>query len=190
MLKHYTAYRSWAVPIMLISLLISSNASAQVSTQQLSLQELAERLRTPEEIAHYMWRHFSFETDHSIFGRNEYWQSPAELLSQGKGDCEDFAIFAREMLKRNGVNAFLVNIYGDRSAHTVVVFKEGGRYNAIDGTSVIRSRADSLKELITEISPFWKEGAIVISSPTHKYGKTLKQFQKKIRAKFLIDRSV
>jgi len=175
---------------MLISLLISSNASAQVSTQQLSLQELAERLRTPEEIAHYMWRHFSFETDHSIFGRNEYWQSPAELLSQGKGDCEDFAIFAREMLKRNGVNAFLVNIYGDRSAHTVVVFKEGGRYNAIDGTSVIRSRADSLKELITEISPFWKEGAIVISSPTHKYGKTLKQFQKKIRAKFLIDRSV
>ena len=184
------ARTTWVAVVLYACFLITPQARAQVSQEKLSLQELANHLQTPEEIARYMWRHFAYETDQTNLGRDEYWQSPEELLSNQKGDCEDFAIFARELLKRNGRNSFLVNIYGDGSAHTICVFKEGGGYNAIDGTDVIRHRERSLSELLSYISPFWRRGEIVTPSFSSKRGNTLKQFDRELRAQRLLDLSV
>jgi predicted transglutaminase-like cysteine proteinase len=37
-------------------------------------------------------RRIAFDDDLSIWGQNDYWATPAELIGQGRGDCEDFSI--------------------------------------------------------------------------------------------------
>lgn len=34
---------------------------------------------------------FEYASDKDLFGKEEYWQKPAEYLKSGKGDCEDYA---------------------------------------------------------------------------------------------------
>ena len=148
-------------------------ANTPLLDRTLPLTDLALELKTPQSIAHYMWRHFIFEQDQRNFGQSEYWQSPEEFLKTGKGDCEDFAIFARELLHLNGINAFLLNIYGPGYGHTICVFMENGKYNAIDGTNVENYQADNLPDLMTKINPFWNEGAVVAPSKTSSSGVIL-----------------
>ena len=147
----------------------------------LSPSPLAAELTTPEQIAKYMWRHFSFEHDRTHFGKEEYWQTPEEMLTNRKGDCEDFALFAQAVLKRSGIKAFLLNIYGHRFSHTICVFLDNGKYSAIDGTDVKRYETDDLYELMNEIYPNWQTGAIVGRSPKSNKGRILKRFEKKLR---------
>jgi predicted transglutaminase-like cysteine proteinase len=33
-----------------------------------------------------------FDDDMSVWGQSDYWATPAELIGQGRGDCEDFSI--------------------------------------------------------------------------------------------------
>ena len=77
--------------------------------------------------------------------------------------------------------AFLLNIYGNRFAHTVCVFKEKGRFNIIDGSHLIRHEAQSLDKLLYEIYPFWKKGAIVAPAPSLSKSNVLAQFERKIK---------
>ena len=143
----------------------------------LTLQDLSRMVRTPDEIAHFMWRNFRFENDRTQFGREEYWQSPEEMLASRKGDCEDFALFAHRLLKKNGIPSFLLNIYSDQKAHTVCVFKGTTGYNAIDGTDVARLDSRKLNQLIFEINPFWKKAAIVAPAAGHQ-AKILKELER------------
>lgn len=170
-IKAVAAIRVIAVGIALV---LTSTGIAQANTplldRTLSLTDLSTQLNTPEKIAKYMWRNFLFEKDQRQFGQEEYWQTPEEFMSTKKGDCEDFASFAASMLRANGVNAFILNVYGDRFAHTVVAFEENGLYQVIDGTDVIRFNAKDMKELLKKIYPFWKSGAIVKASPLQKTG--------------------
>lgn len=152
---------------------------AQFSTAKpLSLQDLGEMLHTPDEIAHFMWRHFRYETDRTHFGTEERWQSPEELLTSRQGDCEDFALFAHEVLKKQGIPSFLLNVYGNRFGHTVCVFKKDGRYHVIDGTKSAIYNTTDLKEVFSRIYPFWKQAAIVGFSETSHSGKILKRFER------------
>ncbi len=170
------AYGFIAISIVFVTIFMSTEARAQVLDRPLSLQVLASQLNTPEAIAKYMWRHFQVESDRAQFGREEKWQSPEEFLTTRRGDCEDFALFAQQVLKLNGISSFLLNVYSDKTAHTVCVFKEGGFYHVIDGTEVIRTKASSLDGLISEINPFWRESAIVRASESSDGGKILARF--------------
>ncbi|MGE5470257.1 MAG: transglutaminase-like cysteine peptidase [Bacteroidota bacterium] len=49
----------------------------------------AERLRRVND---FFNRHIAFDDDFSIWGQSDYWATPLEMLGQGRGDCEDFAI--------------------------------------------------------------------------------------------------
>lgn len=148
-------------------------ANTPLLDRTLPLTDLATQLSTPDQIAQYMWRHFLFEPDQRQFGKEEYWQTPEEFLKTGKGDCEDFAVFAHSLLKTLGIRSFLLNIYGRHYSHTVCVFEENGQYNVLDETKVVRHRASSLEELLTKIHKDWKSGAIVIPSPASKTGIVL-----------------
>jgi predicted transglutaminase-like cysteine proteinase len=33
-----------------------------------------------------------FDDDYNVWGRSDYWATPLEMIGQGRGDCEDFAI--------------------------------------------------------------------------------------------------
>jgi predicted transglutaminase-like cysteine proteinase len=45
----------------------------------------------------------AYDTDRKLYGRLDYWADPAETLSRGAGDCEDFAILKMAALERLGV---------------------------------------------------------------------------------------
>lgn len=174
MKKSVAACWVFALGLVLVSTVMIAEAKAQIIGRNLTLRELSTTLQTPDQIAHYMWRHFVFEQDQRQFGQNEYWQTPQELLINRKGDCEDFAQFSHTLLKAAGISSFMFNIYGDGYAHTVTVFKENGKYNAIDGVRVMHYQADSLDELSEMIHPFWKKSAIVGASPKKRSGRIMK----------------
>jgi len=160
-----------------------SKADAQIfSRPPLELSQILTENKTPEAIARYMWRNFAYETDQQQFGEAEYWQSTDEFLKNGRGDCEDFALFASEMLNKQGIKALVLNIYGSRFAHTICVFEENGTYHAIDGTDIKRVGAKDLPALISEIYPQWNKGAIVTRAKDSQKGRILKKFEKHAKA--------
>ena len=182
MRKSVAAYWVFAASFVLVHSLMMAEAKAQVPDRVLSFRDVALQLHTPEDIAHYMWRNFRFETDRALFGEEEYWQSAEEILVTQQGDCEDFAVFAHEVLKLNGVSSFLLNVYGDQFAHTVCVFKENGKYSIIDGDHVLHFEADNIRDLMAQIYPFWKKGALVTPSPTSRSAQQLTEIERSIRA--------
>lgn len=44
------------------------------------------------EVVNTFFNRFDFVDDWSLWGRNDYWSTPLEMLTKGGGDCEDFAI--------------------------------------------------------------------------------------------------
>lgn len=48
-------------------------------------------------------RRIAFQTDQQVWGQEDYWASPLELLQQGSGDCEDYAIAKYATLLAAGV---------------------------------------------------------------------------------------
>ncbi len=166
--KAIAAAKGFAVSIgLLFVFFLTADANAQLPDRNLSLADVAHQLKTPENIAHYLWRNFVFENDWRLFGREEYRQSPEEFLSNKRGDCEDFANMAYQLLRLNGFEAFLMNIYGDRFAHTVCIFKMNGNYQAIDGSDLKQVTAKNLNELANKIRPFGKTATVGIPLKTH-----------------------
>ena len=182
--KAVAAVKGLAVSVgMVLVFLITADANAQLLDRSLSLADLALHLRTPENIAHYLWRNFIFETDQRLFGREEYRQSPEEFLSNQRGDCEDFANLAYNLLRLNGFETALMNIYGDGFAHTVCVFKENGRYQAIDGSDLKRTEAENLNDLAAQLRPFWKEVKIGVPLKAKGENGFFVRFAKSLQAK-------
>lgn len=183
MSKRIAASWLFAVGVVVFIFCIgTAEAKAQTLDQNPSLRDLATKLQTPENIAKYLWKNFLFENDQRLFGTEEHWQSPEEFLKNRKGDCEDFALFAHEMLKANGISSFLLNVYGGRFAHTVVVFKEDGKYHVIDGSDVRRLGAGNLREVASEIYPHWKTAAIVAPAATSGNGRILTEIERNLAA--------
>lgn len=56
-----------------------------------------------ERVNHFINRSVSFVSDQQAWGTDDYWATPAQTLSQGQGDCEDFAIAKYFSLVRIGV---------------------------------------------------------------------------------------
>lgn len=44
------------------------------------------------KINHFVNTHVSYQSDLLLWGKEDYWASPAETIGRGRGDCEDFAI--------------------------------------------------------------------------------------------------
>jgi len=51
----------------------------------------------------YFNRKLNFEADLTVWGQEDYWATPIEALTIGRGDCEDFAIAKYFSLKFAGV---------------------------------------------------------------------------------------
>jgi len=167
----------FAFSLAVFSLLSSTPTNAKAV--EYTFQNISSNLTSPEQIARYIFRNFVYETDQAQFGSEEHWQAPEELMANRKGDCEDFALFASEILKANGISSFLLNVYGKKFAHTLCVFKENGKFNVIDGKEVKRYNASSLDELFEKIYPHWNSASLVGFSSESNRGRVLKTFQKK-----------
>lgn len=164
--KTIAAFGLFAASVALILIFTSAPANAQLLDQNFSVNTLASYLKTPQDVALYMWRHFDYEGDRRQFGKDDYWQSPQEILANKKGDCEDFAVFAKQILELNGYSAHVLNLYGTKD-HSICIFKKGGKYGAVDGGKFVAADFKDLQSLITYMDRFWTKASIVEVNGCH-----------------------
>ena len=148
--------------ITLLVLLCAGICQAQPTLPSETLDALAHRYTTPQAIGRWFREDFRFVRDRDQFGVAERWQSPEEFLATHRGDCEDFALLARELLVRNGVEAFVFSLFGDDGyAHTVCAFRDRDGYSALSRRGVQVVRARSLEGLANRLHPSWSFGGVV-----------------------------
>ena len=127
------------------------------------LDQLASTYTTPNAVATLLRDEFTFKRDEELFGETDHWQSPEEFLKRKAGDCEDYALLAQAILRLNGIEAYVVSLFGREGyAHTVCVFKdERGRYNLIDVDKIRYPKTTSLEALASWLYPAWTSGGVV-----------------------------
>ena len=127
------------------------------------LAQLASTYTTPKAVATLLREEFTFKRDEELFGEADHWQSPEEFTKRKVGDCEDYALLAQAILRLNGIEAYVVSLFGQEGyAHTICVFKdERGRYNLIDVDKIRYPKAVSLQALASWLYPGWTSGGIV-----------------------------
>lgn len=101
-----------------------------------------------EAINSYVNRRVRFIDDRVQFGTADKWQAAPETLTRGRGDCEDYAIAKRAMLRAAGVadrDLYLVVLKDltRRADHAVLVVRAQGRFLVLDnGTDRIADSSD------------------------------------------------
>jgi predicted transglutaminase-like cysteine proteinase len=84
---------------------------------------------------------YPYMHDKEQYGKVEYWATPYEFFTNGKGDCEDYAIAKYSVLKALGIpaeNMFLAVMkhssqpFYDRSAHAVLMVNYNGLFLILD----------------------------------------------------------
>jgi predicted transglutaminase-like cysteine proteinase len=101
-----------------------------------------------EAVNSYVNARVRFVDDRVQFGIADRWMAPAETLSRGRGDCEDFALAKRAMLRAAGIpdkDLYLVVLkdLSRRADHAVLVVRAAGRFLVLDnGTDRIVDSSD------------------------------------------------
>ena len=101
-----------------------------------------------EAVNAYVNARVRFVDDSVQFGVGDRWMAPTETLGRGRGDCEDYAIAKRAMLRAAGVadkDLYLVVLKDltRRADHAVLVVRAAGRFLVLDnGTDRIVDSAD------------------------------------------------
>lgn len=101
-----------------------------------------------EAVNSYVNRRVRFIDDRVQFGTADKWQAASETFTRGRGDCEDYAIAKRAMLRAAGVSdrdLYLVVLKDltRRADHAVLVVRAQGRFLVLDnGTDRIVDSSD------------------------------------------------
>jgi predicted transglutaminase-like cysteine proteinase len=101
-----------------------------------------------EAVNSYVNARVRFVDDRIQFGVADRWLPASETLSRGRGDCEDFALAKRAMLRAAGVpdkDLYLVVLkdLSRRADHAVLVVRANGRFLVLDnGTDRIVDSSD------------------------------------------------
>jgi predicted transglutaminase-like cysteine proteinase len=110
-----------------------------------------------EAVNSYVNARVRFVDDRVQFGVADRWLAPSETLARGRGDCEDFALAKRAMLRAAGVSErdlYLVVLkdLSRRADHAVLVVRAAGRFLVLDnGTDRIvdSSEVQDYKPVLT-----------------------------------------
>jgi predicted transglutaminase-like cysteine proteinase len=101
-----------------------------------------------EAVNGYVNARVRFVDDRVQFGVADRWMPASETLARGRGDCEDFALAKRAMLRAAGVpdkDLYLVVLkdLSRRADHAVLVVRAAGRFLVLDnGTNRIVDSSD------------------------------------------------
>lgn len=148
-----------ALPLSLPNNLPVRESAIALSAASSIPQELLQL--DPKELARYMKKNFQFRDDVSLFGVADYWQNPAEFLTRGAGDCEDYALFSNLVFQMQGRESYVVSLYDAAGyGHTVTLFREDGKWNLMNEDRVYYYRAEFIQEVLTRIHPLWTWAAI------------------------------
>lgn len=154
----------WAlVALLLLGALQPVTRSA---TDPVWLVDLALDLDSPDALATYMLRRFSFRHDRDLYGAPERFATPAEFAARGAGDCDDWAWFAAAVLRRQGYPTWLLSVWrstpdeAGNTGHMVAAYltAEGWGYVSTEG-HVFAGDA-SIPALAERVSPTWSGASI------------------------------
>ena len=101
-----------------------------------------------EAVNSYVNARVRYTEDRVQFGIADRWMAASETLARGRGDCEDYAIAKRAMLRAAGVpdrDLYLVVLKDltRRADHAVLVVRAAGRFLVLDnGTNRIVDSSD------------------------------------------------
>ena len=101
-----------------------------------------------EAVNSYVNARVRFIDDRVQFGVADRWLAPSETLTRGRGDCEDFALAKRAILRAAGVpekDLYLVVLkdLSRQADHAVLVVRAAGRFLVLDnGTDRIVDSSD------------------------------------------------
>jgi predicted transglutaminase-like cysteine proteinase len=101
-----------------------------------------------EAVNSYVNARVRFVDDRVQYGIADRWQAASDTLARGRGDCEDFALAKRAMLRAAGVpdkDLYLVVLKDltRRADHAVLVVRAQGRFLVLDnGTDRIVDSSD------------------------------------------------
>ena len=101
-----------------------------------------------EAVNSYVNARVRFVDDGVQFGVADRWLAPADTLSRGRGDCEDFALAKRAMLRAAGLSdkdlyIVVLKDLSRRADHAVLVVRAAGRFLVLDnGTNRIVDSSD------------------------------------------------
>ncbi|WP_056100995.1 transglutaminase-like cysteine peptidase [Mesorhizobium sp. Root157] len=88
-------------------------------------------------------RLIDYRSDKDVYGVLDYWATPKEILTEGKGDCEDFAILKMAALRAAGIPA---------ESMALVVLRDTGRdfYHAVLAVSTSNNTyvLDNLRDAV------------------------------------------
>ena len=84
-----------------------------------------------------VWNSLRYASDRELYGREDYWATPAETASRGAGDCEDLAIAKYYTLRDLGQAAdslrlMLVSLHGTGEPHMLVCVRGKGEARCLD----------------------------------------------------------
>lgn len=82
---------------------------------------------TMHELRFYMDYTFTYCSDKKQFGQDDYWQAPQAFIDNGRGDCEDYAIFAMYFLEQMGYKTELISVLtSNKTGHSIITIN--GKY--------------------------------------------------------------
>jgi len=103
-----------------------TNAHNTILQLQAKINELrnASDIEKLKGINDFFNNQIKFDDDMSIWGQQDYWATPLEMIGKGRGDCEDFTIGKYVFLRE-------LNIPNDKLKLTYVKVQIGGPYSKI-----------------------------------------------------------
>ncbi|HEY8369774.1 MAG TPA: transglutaminase domain-containing protein [Thermodesulfobacteriota bacterium] len=128
--------------------------------------DLSLDLDSPDAVATYMLRRFSFRDDRDLYGVAERFVPPDEFLARGAGDCDDWAWFAAAVLAKQGYPTWLVSVWreeADRAGntgHMVAAYLAADGWGYVSTEGHVAAQAASIAELAERVSPRWLGASI------------------------------
>lgn len=98
-------------------------------------------------------RKFAYDSDQRIWGRNDYWETPLEMVLKRRSDCEGFAAFKAFLALVAGIDAgsvaLLAGIAPDtQEAHAVLLV-------VVDGVGYVLDNRDSNVMRTSDYEGLW-----------------------------------
>jgi len=122
-------------------------------SQNIQMHNVTSFVHNPAELANWFAQDFQYETE-----MPDSWQNAGETVLVKKGDCEDFAILAQEVLKKLGIKSdiLVLKFQGLSQEHAVCMFKEGNYYSFISNQQLVRTSASTVTAAIAEQYSDWE----------------------------------
>ena len=117
--------------------------------------------RTFQQALRWVERNVWYKSDFKKWRRSDYWQTPEETLTKDSsfgertGDCEDYAILCRAILKEYEIPSQVLRINGVTNrhvaGHAVCIFEHTQRWWYIDNGVLLQSSFQTKDKLIEYI---------------------------------------